>query len=106
MPWFSLAWSGVMTEDDEPFRDLAALAVPQDGRMVATGDRYEPYRLVDADGVVAGTNKASPPGARRTAKNGTGRPGRRHISQTSSPRTRITGQNRRRLPGTLNTYRA
>jgi site-specific recombinase XerD len=53
MPWFSLAWSGVMTGDDEPFRDLAALAVPQDGRMVATGDRYEPYRLVDADGVVA-----------------------------------------------------
>jgi site-specific recombinase XerD len=53
MPWFSLAWSGVMTGDDEPSRDLAALAVPQDGRMVATGDRYEPYRLVDADGVVA-----------------------------------------------------
>jgi site-specific recombinase XerD len=40
-----------MTGDDEPSRDLAALAVPQDGRMVATGDRYEPYRLVDADGV-------------------------------------------------------
>jgi site-specific recombinase XerD len=53
MPWFSLAWSGVMTGDDEPSRDLATLAVPQDGRMVATGDRYEPYRLVDADGVVA-----------------------------------------------------
>ncbi len=42
-----------MTGDDEPSRDLAALAVPRDGRMVATGDRYEPYRLVDADGVVA-----------------------------------------------------
>jgi site-specific recombinase XerD len=42
-----------MTGDDEPCRDLAALVVPQDGRMVATGDRYEPYRLVDADGVVA-----------------------------------------------------
>jgi site-specific recombinase XerD len=53
MPWFHLAWSGVMTGDDEPSRDLAALSVPQDGRMVATGDRYEPYRLVDADGVVA-----------------------------------------------------
>jgi site-specific recombinase XerD len=52
MPWFSLAWSGVMTGDDEPTRDLAALVVPQGGRMVATGDRYEPYRLVDADGVV------------------------------------------------------
>ena len=42
-----------MTGDDELSRDLAALAVPQDGRMMATGDRYEPYRLVDADGVVA-----------------------------------------------------
>jgi len=52
MPWVSLAWSGVMTGDDEPSRDLAALAVPQGGRMVATGDRYEPYRLVGADGVV------------------------------------------------------
>jgi site-specific recombinase XerD len=52
MPWFSLAWSGVMTGDDEPSRDLAALVVPQGGRMVATGDRYEPYRLVGADGVV------------------------------------------------------
>ena len=41
-----------MTGDDEPSRDLAALAVPQGGRMVATGDRYEPYRLVGADGVV------------------------------------------------------
>src|SRR5271169_5810550 len=50
MPWFSLAWSGVMTGDDEPFRDLAALVVPQDGRLAATGDRYEPYRLVGADG--------------------------------------------------------
>ncbi|MCW2934158.1 MAG: putative integrase/recombinase, partial [Actinomycetia bacterium] len=47
-----------MTGDDEPFRDLAALAVPQDGRMVATGDRYEPYRLVDADGVVAASAAA------------------------------------------------
>jgi site-specific recombinase XerD len=41
-----------MTGDDEPSRDLAALAVPQGGRMVAAGDRYEPYRLVGADGVV------------------------------------------------------
>jgi site-specific recombinase XerD len=51
MSWFSLAWSGVMTGDDEPSRDLAALVVPQDGRLVATGDCYEPYRLVGADGV-------------------------------------------------------
>ncbi|MEU7156021.1 site-specific integrase [Streptomyces chrestomyceticus] len=31
-------------------RDLAALAVPRWGRLVETGDRYEPYRLLDADG--------------------------------------------------------
>ena len=35
-------------------RDLAALAVPQSGRLVATGDRYEPYQLIDAGGVVVG----------------------------------------------------
>jgi site-specific recombinase XerD len=40
-----------MFEDDVPSRDLAALVVPQAGRLVATGDRYEPYRLVDGDGV-------------------------------------------------------
>ena len=34
-----------------PPRDLAALVVPQAGRLIATGDRYEPYRLVDGDGV-------------------------------------------------------
>jgi hypothetical protein len=49
MPWFSLAWSGVMSGDDEPSRDLAALMVPQDGRLAATGDRYEPYRLVGTE---------------------------------------------------------
>jgi len=41
-----------MIGEDDPSRDLAALAVPQAGRLVATGDRYEPYRLVGADGVV------------------------------------------------------
>jgi site-specific recombinase XerD len=41
-----------MIGEDEPSGDLAALAVPRAGRLVATGDRYEPYRLVDADGVV------------------------------------------------------
>jgi site-specific recombinase XerD len=40
-----------MIGDDEPSRDLAGLVVPQTGRLRATGDRYEPYRLVDADGV-------------------------------------------------------
>lgn len=33
-------------------RDLAALVVAQVGRVVGTGDPWEPYRLVDADGVV------------------------------------------------------
>jgi site-specific recombinase XerD len=41
-----------MIGEDEPSRDLAALAVPRAGRLIATGDRYEPYRLVGADGVV------------------------------------------------------
>jgi site-specific recombinase XerD len=39
-------------DDDGPCRDLAALVVPQAGRLVATGDRYEPYRLIDRDGAV------------------------------------------------------
>ena len=41
-----------MIGEDEPSRDLAALAVPQAGQLIATGDRYEPYRLVGADGAV------------------------------------------------------
>jgi site-specific recombinase XerD len=41
-----------MIEDGEPERDLAALVVAQSGRLVATGNRYEPYRLLDPDGVL------------------------------------------------------
>ncbi len=41
-----------MIGNDDPSRDLSALVVPQAGRLIATGDRYEPYRLVDADGAV------------------------------------------------------
>lgn len=33
-------------------RDLSALVVPQVGRVVATDDAWEPYRLVDVDGIV------------------------------------------------------
>src|SRR6266852_2159444 len=33
-------------------RDLAALVVPQSGRLVATGNRYEPYQLIDPGGAV------------------------------------------------------
>ena len=36
----------------ETSRDLSVLVVPQAGRVVATDDAWEPYRLVDADGVV------------------------------------------------------
>jgi hypothetical protein len=36
---------------EEPSRDWAALVVPQAGRVVATGSLWEPYRLVDADGL-------------------------------------------------------
>jgi hypothetical protein len=36
--------------NDAPRRDLAALVVPRWGRLVETGDRYEPYRLIDPDG--------------------------------------------------------
>jgi hypothetical protein len=38
----------------ESSKDLAALVVPQAGRLVGTDDPWEPYRLVDADGVVVG----------------------------------------------------
>lgn len=40
-----------MTEEQD--RDLAALVVPLSGALVATGDRYEPFRLIGADGVTA-----------------------------------------------------
>ncbi|MGR6998838.1 site-specific integrase [Yinghuangia aomiensis] len=35
-------------------RDLAALVLPEVGRLVATGDVWEPYRLLDAAGAVVG----------------------------------------------------
>ncbi len=31
--------------------DLASMVVPQVGRLVATGDQWDPYRLVDQDGI-------------------------------------------------------
>ena len=34
----------------ESSRDLGALVVPQAGRLIATGDSWEPFRLVDPDG--------------------------------------------------------
>jgi site-specific recombinase XerC len=41
----------MITEGDAP-RDLSRLAVPLCGSVEATGDLFEPYRLVDADGAV------------------------------------------------------
>jgi len=40
-----------MFEDGEVARDLVRLAVPQCGSLVATGERQEPFRLVDGAGV-------------------------------------------------------
>jgi integrase len=41
----------MITEGDAP-RDLSRLVMPLRGSLEATGDLFEPYRLVDADGVV------------------------------------------------------
>ncbi len=41
-----------MIGEGDPDRDLAGLTVPQAGRLVATGNRYEPYQVVGPDGVV------------------------------------------------------
>jgi site-specific recombinase XerD len=40
-----------MFEEAEVPRDLVNLAVPQRGGLVATGERQEPFRLVDGDGL-------------------------------------------------------
>jgi integrase len=40
-----------MVERGDLDRDLASLVVPLTGRLAATGDQWEPYRLVDGDGV-------------------------------------------------------
>jgi hypothetical protein len=40
-----------MVDRGEPAVDLAGLVVPLAGRLVATGDRWEPYQLLDSGGV-------------------------------------------------------
>jgi site-specific recombinase XerD len=40
-----------MTKDLQEHPDRAAIVVPQVGRLVGTGGDFEPYRLVDGDGV-------------------------------------------------------
>jgi site-specific recombinase XerD len=39
-------------EDGSRERDLAGLTVPRSGRLVATGNQYEPYQLIGPDGTV------------------------------------------------------
>src|SRR5262250_1059624 len=41
-----------MFEGAEAARDLVSLVVPRRGALVATGERQEPFRLVDGDGRV------------------------------------------------------
>jgi hypothetical protein len=41
-----------MVDDQDGLRDLAALVVPRAGALHETGDLFEPYRVVDGDGVV------------------------------------------------------
>ena len=37
----------------DPDRDLATLVVPRTGALLRTGNRYEPFRLMAADGTAA-----------------------------------------------------
>ena len=51
-----VGWLGsvlVINDGDVP-RELSALVVPLRGSLEATGDLFEPYRLVDGDGVAVG----------------------------------------------------
>jgi integrase len=47
-----------MIDREEPALDLAGLVVPLAGRLVATGDRWEPYRLLDGGGVAVEAARA------------------------------------------------
>jgi len=47
----------VINDGDVP-RDLSVLEVPLSGSLEATGDLFEPYRLVDGDGVVVDPARA------------------------------------------------
>ena len=67
-----MGWLGsllVMGDGDLP-RDLAVLVVPGRGGLEATGDLFQPYRLVDADGGVV-----APVAAYFAELSGCGRPG-------------------------------
>ena len=47
-----------MVDRGEPAVDAAGLVVPLAGRLVATGDRWEPYRLLDSRGVTVEAARA------------------------------------------------
>src|SRR5258708_1658642 len=47
-----------MVDRGEPAVDLAGLVVPLAGRLVATGDSWEPYRLLDGGGVLVEAARA------------------------------------------------
>jgi len=44
----------VINNGDAP-RELSSLVVPRRGSLEATGDLFQPYRLVDEDGAVVGS---------------------------------------------------
>src|SRR5262249_43526141 len=47
-----------MVDRGGPAVDAAGLVVPLAGRLAATGDRWEPYRLLDSRGVVVEAARA------------------------------------------------
>jgi hypothetical protein len=47
-----------MVDRGEPTGDLADLVVPLAGRLVVTGERWEPCRLVDGDGLIVDSARA------------------------------------------------
>ena len=46
--------SALMVNDGDVPRELSRLVVPLVGSLEATGDLFEPFRLIDGDGVVVG----------------------------------------------------
>src|SRR5665811_754432 len=47
-----------MINDGDGLRELSGLVVPRGGSLEATGDPFEPYRLVDSDGLTVEAAKA------------------------------------------------
>ena len=43
-----------MINDGDGLRELSGLVVPRGGSLEATGDLFEPYRLLDGGGVAVG----------------------------------------------------